>query len=73
VVDHESYLRKVESHTGTAILEKLVIPASAKPGLLASLKRMGVDARRIYPDLHGLGLYLSLRQRWLAEKICPIA
>jgi FRG domain len=69
VVDHETYLRAVESHTGTTILEKLVIPASAKQDLLHSLERVGIDARVIYPDLQGLGIYLNLWQRQLVEEI----
>jgi len=69
VVDHERYLRAVENRHGRAVLEKLVIPAAAKEDLLGGLERVGVDARAIYPDLHGLGIYLGLWQRRLVEEI----
>ncbi|MEU7821719.1 FRG domain-containing protein [Catellatospora sp. NPDC049133] len=69
VVDHEDYIRAVESRTGTRMLEKLVVPSAAKPDLLDSLERTGIDARTIFPDLEGLGQYLSRRQRSFVKEI----
>lgn len=69
VVDHEAYLRSVEKEFNTKILEKLVIPAPRKKEILLSLHRAGVDAASIYPDLQGLGLYLSSWQRDLIEDL----
>ena len=69
VADHNVYLQTVERHFNTHILDKLIIPAPAKESLLADLERVGVNARSIYPDLHGLGLYLGQRQRHLVEEI----
>ena len=69
VVDHSMYLRTVERHFNSHILDKLTIPASAKKDLLKSLEKVGVHARSIYPDLHGLGLHLGLWQRRLVEEV----
>lgn len=51
------------------MLEKLVVPSAAKPDLLDSLERTGIDARTIFPDLEGLGQYLSRRQRSFVKEI----
>jgi hypothetical protein len=69
VLDHETYIRTVETHAGTQILTKLIVPGAAKPGLRRSLERTGIDARVIFPDLQGLGLYLNTWQQNLVEEI----
>lgn len=69
VADQSAYIKGVEAYFNTHILDKLIIPASVKEELLLSLRRVGVDARTIFPDLHGLGLHLTVWQRQLTEEV----
>lgn len=71
VMDHAAYLRAVEKFTGERILEKAVIPAKYKRGILLSLDRVGVNALTLFPDLYGLGEYQRLRQQRFVESMHP--
>jgi hypothetical protein len=59
VMDHAAYLDIVAAKWGVDILHRLLIPAKAKPQLLSSLERNGVDASALFPDLQGLSTYLQ--------------
>jgi hypothetical protein len=69
VIDHAEYLRTVEQKFQAKILTKLIVPASAKENLRRSLGRVGVDAWSVFPDLYGLGVYLTGWQKKLFEDV----
>jgi hypothetical protein len=69
VIDHAEYLRAVEQKFQVEILTKLIIPAASKENLRRSLARVGVDAWSVFPDLHGLGIYLRGWQDKLVQEV----
>ena len=76
VLDQADYIAEVEAKFGVQILNRIIIPASAKAEIIASLDRLGVNAFSLFPDLEGLSTYLRRKhyaeiQRMLAAEATP--
>lgn len=76
VLDQADYIAEVEAKVGVQILNRIIIPASAKARIIASLDRLGVNAFSLFPDLEGLSTYLRRKhyaeiQRVLAAEATP--
>ena len=60
VINHAAYCRMIEAKLGVDLLHKLVIPPEARAEFLGQLERLyGLNWRVLFPDLHGLGMWLS--------------
>lgn len=58
-LDQLTALLELENHYGISLVQKLIIPAVSKPSLLKAVEKMGITSRQLFPDLIGLGQYLT--------------
>jgi len=66
IADHGEIIAHRLNGSGSSC-GKLVIPKELKPEFLYRLERMNISAASLYPDLHGLGLYIRERMHHEAK------
>jgi hypothetical protein len=59
ITDHIHVITAAEQARGVSLLSKIEIPAASVDSLRAELEHSGIDKYRLFPDLFGLGLYLT--------------
>jgi hypothetical protein len=67
-VNQLTHLLELEVRHQIQLVRKLIIPAASKPSLLKAVEKMGITSRQLFPDLVGLGQYLTYRQRDLLRR-----
>lgn len=67
-LDQLTHFLELEARHQIELVRKVIIPAAAKPSLLKAVEKMGISSRQLFPDLLGLGQYLTYLQRDLIRR-----